>query len=223
MANLTWPTEPSDARIDHRQCRSGADWGGCHRACMRRFGPCRLHHARQSARRRKQRSGLRHRGAQPDVAQRGHRKASQRPAGLQHARLGVRRSRVQRAGAGRFQQGDQPRSELHPGLCQSRPGLSQDQQARSGAGRLRQGVVARCRLRRRPMSAAAWSRVCRARAPRPWPISTKRSRSSPTMRRPITAAACSIRPSISTNSPSTISPPRSGSPRSAPTCSSPAA
>ena len=40
--------------------------------------------------------------------------------------------------------------------------------------------------------------------------STRRSRSSPTTPRPITIAACSIRASISTSSPSTISPPPSG-------------
>ncbi len=41
------------------------------------------------------------------------------------------------------------------------------------------------------------------------PISTRRSRSSPTTPTPITIAACSIRASSSTNSPSTISRPRS--------------
>jgi len=82
---LACSRECLDARIDDCQCRSGTDRGGCHRACVRRLRPGRLRYARQSACRRKQRSGLCHCGAQPDVAQRGHRKASQRPAGLQYA------------------------------------------------------------------------------------------------------------------------------------------
>ena len=50
---LACSQECLDDRIDDCQCRSGKDWGGCHRACVRRLGPCRLHDAGQSACRRK--------------------------------------------------------------------------------------------------------------------------------------------------------------------------
>ena len=88
----------------------------------------------------------------------------------------------------------------------------QNNKAGSRACRLQQGAVDSMRITRRPISAAASSTASRADAPRRWRISTRRSRSSRTTRRPITIAACSIRASISTSSPSTISPPRSGLP-----------
>ena len=168
------------------------------------------------------RPALWHLAIQPDLAHRSHRKASRRPASLQHARFGLRRDRTHRTGARRFQQSDQPRSQLRAGLRQSR--LCFIARPTSSSSRL-PTTTRRCRsmaATRPPISAAASSTASRAAARRRSRTSTRRSRSSRTMPRPITIAACSIKSSISTNSPSTTSPPPSGSPRRRPNRALPA-
>ena len=66
---------------------------------------------------------------------------------------------------------------------------------------------------RPPISAAASSTVCTPGPCSRSPISTRRSRCAPTMRKPTTIAACSIRARASIDSPSTFSLPRSDSRR----------
>ena len=112
-------------------------------------GARRLRAARQSAVIGEGRRALRDLAIQSDVAHRSRRKTSRRSASLQHARLGPCRGRARRAGARRFQQGDQPRSQLRAGLRQPRAALSAERQARSCARRLQQGAVDRRQLRAR--------------------------------------------------------------------------
>jgi tetratricopeptide (TPR) repeat protein len=115
-------------------------------------------------------------------------KHPERSAGLQYARLGLWRGRPNEQALADFNKAISLDPELRAGLRQPRAHLSQDQQARSGARRRQQGAVDRrlyapAYLGRGIVYRQQGRATCRRLA-----ISTRRSRSSPTMRRPITIA-----------------------------------